>query len=104
MPKCKRVDDATAAYRREMDLVGRFMGEHLIVQGGTTVLGGEVYRRYEGWCIENGTNKMSSHRFHRELKQRLSGKAGWRDVSAGLLYEGMGVRNDTNVLDLKHAL
>jgi len=104
MPKCKRVDDATSAYRREMDLVGRFMEEHLIVQGGTTVLGGEVYRRYEGWCIENGTNKMSSHRFHRELKQRIAGKASHRDVSAGLLYEGMGIRNDANVLDLKQVI
>jgi putative DNA primase/helicase len=68
---CKRVEVATAAYKKEMDLVGIFLGEYLPtkqVLDNLTVK--EVYDAYRLWCDENGRARTaySKQRFNDEIR------------------------------------
>ncbi len=94
LPACKAVEDATAQYRKDMDIVGRFASEHLIFQLTATALGAEIYRSYVGWCKANGHLSLSSRRFFGEFRKRYVGKIKWRDVNQGVLYEGVGMLVD----------
>jgi phage/plasmid-associated DNA primase len=75
-----------------MDIVGRFVEENIFFKPGVTVLAKTVYRNYTEWCKANGNFPMNSRRFHTEFKKRFGGKVTWRDVEAGLQYEGGGVK------------
>lgn len=94
LPACKAVEDATAQYRKDMDIVGRFANERLAIQPTATALGADIYRSYGGWCKENGCLALSSRRFFTEFKKRYAGKIKWRDVNKGVLYEGVGITVD----------
>jgi phage/plasmid-associated DNA primase len=91
---CKAVEDATAQYRKDMDIVGRFASERLAFQPTATALGAEIYRVYVEWCKANGNLALSSRRFFSEFKKRYAGKIKWRDVNKGVLYEGVGITVD----------
>ena len=67
-------EDATAQYRKDMDIIGRFVGECLTIQSTATALGMSIYTKYVGWCKENGTPALSSRRFYAEFKKRQAGK------------------------------
>jgi putative DNA primase/helicase len=94
LPPCKAVEDATAQYRKDMDIVGRFAGERLAFQPMATALGADIYRVYVEWCKANGNLALSSRRFFSEFKKRYAGKIKWRDVNKGVLYEGVGITVD----------
>jgi putative DNA primase/helicase len=94
LPDCKAVEDATAQYRKDMDIVGRLANERLIIQTDATALGAEIYRAYGEWCKANGNLALGSRRFFAEFKKRYAGKIKWRDVNTGVLYEGVGITVD----------
>jgi putative DNA primase/helicase len=94
LPPCKAVEDATAQYRKDMDIVGRFANERLIIQPDATALGAEIYRVYGDWCKANGNLALGSRRFFAEFKKRHASKIKWRDVNTGVLYEGVGITVD----------
>jgi putative DNA primase/helicase len=94
LPPCKAVEDATAQYRKDMDIVGRFAGERLAFQPMATALGADIYRVYVEWCKANGNLALSSRRFFSEFKKRYAGKIKWRDINKGVLYEGVGITVD----------
>lgn len=96
LPPCKAVEDATAQYRKDMDIVGRFATEQLTIQPTGTALGAEIYGSYCGWCKANGHLPLGSRRFFAEFKKRYAGKIKWRDVNKGVLYEGVGLLVDGN--------
>ena len=98
LPVCKRIEDATAQYRKDMDIISRFVEETLFLKPGVTVLAKSVYRNFTEWCKANGYYPMNSRRFHTEFKKRLGGKVTWRDVEAGLQYEGVGVKSGSGTL------
>jgi len=91
LPTCEAVEDATAQYRKDMDIIGRFVGECLTIQSTATALGISIYTKYVGWCKENGTPALSSRRFYAEFKKRNAGKVTWRDVNKGIMFEGVGI-------------
>jgi putative DNA primase/helicase len=94
LPDCKAVEDATAQYRKDMDIIGRFVGERLTFQPTATALGLTIYKSYDEWCKENGTLPLSSRRFYGEFKKRYTGKIKWRDVNKGVKFEGVGIPDD----------
>ena len=94
LPPCKAVEDATAQYRKDMDIVGRFVDERLAIQPTATALSAEIYRVYVEWCRANGNLPLGSRRFFAEFKKRYAGKIKWRDVNKGVLYEGVGITID----------
>lgn len=94
LPDCKAVEDATAQYRKDMDIIGRCVGECLTFQPTATTLGSKIYKVYVVWCEENGTVALSSRRFYAEFKKRYAGKIKWRDVNKGVLFEGVRISDD----------
>lgn len=91
LPPCEAVEDATAQYKKDMDIVGRFASERLSFQPTATALGLLIYQAYGSWCKENGHLALSSRRFYAEFKKRYAGKVKWRDVNTGILFEGVGI-------------
>ncbi len=69
VPECLRL--ATDQYRREEDVIGRFVEGRIVAEpGAKTPLTGEVgsvYTAYRGWCEEMGHRSYSLPRFLREL-------------------------------------
>jgi putative DNA primase/helicase len=90
LPLCKGVEDATAKYRKEMDIIGRFVEECLCFKPTAVALGPEIYKAYSSWCRENGTLAMSSRRFYKEFRKRYT-QLNERPVSGGSSFEGVGV-------------
>jgi len=94
LPPCKAVEDSTAQYREDMDIIGRFASERLMLRPTATVLGSHIYKSYVEWCKENGTLPVSSRRFYSQFKKRYVGKIRWREVNKGVLFEGVGLADD----------
>jgi putative DNA primase/helicase len=94
LPPCKAVEDATAQYREDMDIIGRFAGERLMLRPTAKVLGAVIYQSYVEWCKENGTPPVSSRRFYSQFKKRYTGKIKCRDVNRGVQFEGVGLLDD----------
>ena len=70
LPACKAVEDATAKYRKDMDIIGRFAEECLCFKPTAVAIGPEIYKAYSSWCRENGTLAMGSRRFYAEWLKR----------------------------------
>jgi len=63
LPACKAVDEATARYRKDMDLIGRFVEERLAFKPTVAMLAGDLYKTYASWCKDNGSYATNSRRF-----------------------------------------
>jgi putative DNA primase/helicase len=92
LPPCKAVDDATAKYRKDMDIIGRFADQCLTFAAMATALGPDIYRRYKSWCVENGFPPLSSRRFFTEFRKRYSLQEG--DANRGTRFGGVGILID----------
>jgi putative DNA primase/helicase len=92
LPPCKAVEDATAKYRKEMDIIGRFAEQCLRFTPTGTALGPEMYREYSRWCKENGCLALSSRRFFAEFRKRYN--LIERPVNKGACFEGVGILID----------
>lgn len=100
LPACKAVEDATAKYRADMDIVGRFVGECLYFDGTKTMVGAEIYKSYQEWCKDNGTNSTSSRRFFGEFRKRFNLQE--RGSNRGQVFVGVAPlrdRQDNTVID-----
>jgi P4 family phage/plasmid primase-like protien len=65
----KIVLDATAAYRAEEDIIGRFLAEECVVGSGR-VEASRLYLRYQTWITQMGERTMSQTAFGKELRAR----------------------------------
>ena len=93
LPPCKAVEDATAKYRKDMDIIGRFAEECLCFKPTAVALGSEIYQKYTSWCKANGTLSLSSRRFYFEFRKRYQTLTE-RTVNRGSSFEGVGVLID----------
>jgi putative DNA primase/helicase len=98
LPRCKAVEDATAKYRKDMDIIGRFADECLFFKPTAVTMGPEIYKAYQSWCRDNGTLAMGSRRFYPELLKRYS-QVNKRNVSGGASLEGVGLLRDGVCMD-----
>ena len=64
-PDCVRA--ATAGYRDEMDLVGRFIADCCVVGPDVFVGATAVYKRFKQWCEEAGERAPNQTRFGSRL-------------------------------------
>lgn len=73
-PKC--VQDATADYKNEMDLIAGFLEQCVIIDYdcGEKIPASELFRVYIKWAKENNEYEMSSNKFAREAAKRLPEK------------------------------
>ncbi len=75
----KVIDDASAAYKQEMDVIEQWMLD--CCERGPTfdVMAGLAYRSYAEWSVENGYKAMASGMFYRDfalLFNRVKRKVG----------------------------
>lgn len=78
----KAITEATDAYRGEMDVVGRFLGEECVEHPDAKVPAAALYAAYERWCKANGERPFSSNKFGRRITDRgfRLGQDGEREV------------------------
>ena len=82
-----KIDQATAQYRADMDIVGRFLRERCAMHPDATALGPNLYRAYVDWCRANGFYAANSRKFYGEFRRRLTGKVAERPTNAGAMFE-----------------
>ncbi|WP_461256853.1 DNA primase family protein [Treponema sp. R80B11-R83G3] len=61
--------DATDEYRGEMDVIGNFIKERCVKDGGITIRIRDLYRAYADWCEENKEHAVSERFFTMRLKE-----------------------------------
>lgn len=65
-----KVQRATSDYRAESDILGQFIADRCILQGGATAEAGKLYTAYKEWADENGLRANSNVRLAKLLMER----------------------------------
>ena len=76
------------SYRKEMDIIERFVADCCEVEEGATVRPGEFYQSYRRWALENGEHQYSSVKFGKEVQKRFEKKT----VKGKRFYKGVRLR------------
>ena len=77
---------ATEGYRKDEDLIGRFIDEKLVRGESCRTKASDAYQAFKKWCEENGLHTPSGTRFGKEMKQRFD---SCKDVGS-IFYNGIG--------------
>jgi len=64
------VQTATAAYRKDMDVLGAFLDEHCIADPQAWVLASRLYATYRDWCEQSGERALTQTAFGLRLDER----------------------------------
>jgi len=64
------VRQATAEYREEMDVLGRFLSDETVEDSLAEVQAGELYKRYTLWCEEQGNRPVSLTKVGQAIRER----------------------------------
>jgi P4 family phage/plasmid primase-like protien len=82
------VQQATAEYQEEQDVVGRWITENCILTPMAKTSSGELYQNYKTWCVDNGHRFLNAANLGRRLTERL----GKSSKSHGkMVYQGIGL-------------
>jgi putative DNA primase/helicase len=88
----KAVKDATVAYRRAMDVVGRFIEDCCTVAPYAKVESTLLYQAYVQWCTDNGEQALSQRKLAERLRERGLRNDGQRDsITRRIMWEGIGL-------------
>jgi phage/plasmid-associated DNA primase len=86
------VQDATQAYRDEMDTLARFLSERCIEKTNAQAGATPLYNAYKQWCEESGERWETRTSFGLRLTER--GYTKKRDAKGAILYCGLGLRSE----------
>jgi putative DNA primase/helicase len=86
-----KIEDATARYRKEMDIMGRFLSESCTIRSDASVAGSHLYRSYVSWCQSNGFYATNSRKFYKDLRKRLCGTVNENLSNRGAVFVGVGL-------------
>lgn len=89
LKKPSSVQEATADYRNEMDVINAFL-EACVVDGPGGVQASQLYKAYVNWAEENNEYVMSGTKFGKEMgkrTQKIHERSGW-------LYPGIMLKID----------
>jgi putative DNA primase/helicase len=64
------VSNATAAYRREMDVMADFIDEHCVLGEHETEDAGLLYEKFKEWSLQNGEGAATQKKFGAQLRER----------------------------------
>jgi P4 family phage/plasmid primase-like protien len=90
----KSMEKATAQYRSDQDIVGRWIEERCELDCKAESAGSKLYLSYSSWCDENGLKKCSNVILSRRLEDRGLVKRHSRN---GAVYAGIAVHYPFNV-------
>lgn len=91
------VRDATAAYREEMDVIGRFLRDACVSERGATARSAPLYAAYANWCQANGEAPITQNLFGRSLTERGYQRA--RGGGRGRTWNGLRLRGALDLAD-----
>ena len=84
-----KVREATAIYREESDLLGRFLEETATVQEGARCTAKDLYAAFKEWAMSNGEPILSGTSFGRRLSEKGFEKT---HTYTGAVYYGLTLR------------
>jgi putative DNA primase/helicase len=87
----KAVQDATAAYRRSMDVVGRFIEECCTLADFAKVESTALYKAYAKWCEDNGETALTQQKLADRLKERGLRNDEMRSAKGRRIWSGIGL-------------
>jgi putative DNA primase/helicase len=87
----KAVKDATAAYRRAMDVVGRFIEECCTLADYAKVESTTLYQAYVKWCGDNGETDLTQQKLADRLKERGLRNDETRSPTGRKMWSGIGL-------------
>jgi putative DNA primase/helicase len=87
----KAITDATAAYRRAMDVVGRFIDERCTLADYAKVDSTALYQAYVQWCDENGETALTQWKFAERLHERGLRNDTRDGVTRRIQWQGIGL-------------
>jgi putative DNA primase/helicase len=88
----KAVKDATDAYRRDMDVVGRFIGECCYLKDYAKVESTTLYQAYGKWCNDNGETALSQRKLADRLHERGLRNDTRSPTTDRIQWTGIGLR------------
>jgi putative DNA primase/helicase len=83
-----QVTEATAQYKADSDVLGRFIGEHCVTGAGS-VTARTLYQEFSKWTAETGEQGISETAFGLRMKERGFQK---QRTNRGMAYSGIGLR------------
>lgn len=92
LPTPPAVAEATAEYRAEMDVVGRFLADCCADAPDGEVSSSELFTRYGYWCSENGEEALSQQAIGRRLADR--GYRSRRGTGGKRVWSGLVLDDD----------
>ena len=92
------VEQATASYRREMDVLGQFLDDCCTLHPGARVSVGDLYKRYLSYCRENGDEPLGKKQFGQQISSRGDGSITADKEVAGWVWHGVNLREKVRLL------
>jgi putative DNA primase/helicase len=86
---------ATEEYKVEMDVIGRFIQDECYIDPKTFILFKDLYAKYERWCEETGSERLSRKKFTQILKDK-----GFQPdrVHGGRIIKGLNLKENIDLL------
>lgn len=97
---CAAVDQATATYRGEEDILARFLSAYCVVSHGTSVSKARLYAAWREWAEDEG-ERAASYKSQRWLVQTLKSR-GIVVSDDRNVVNGLGLRDDARVEEVQH--
>jgi len=82
------VRTATKEYRAAEDVISQFVEERCLIEKGSQVKGGDLFKAYKEWCDGSGLNFISGTKFGTEMKRRFD-----HYTKIHVFYIGVGLRD-----------
>jgi len=90
-----RVKRATTEYRREEDVLARFLDETFDVDEAGRIPKDDMYQAYAGWCAQHKESRITKKALGRYLKEQR----GFRDGKSGSERYWTGLRLQQDAAD-----
>ena len=93
LPDTEAIQQATSAYRNEMDMLKAFLDEMCVLDKHARTPANKMYKAYLDWCAEAGEKAQSNRVFMRMLRERgFATTAGSGNQNVWL---GLGLQNQS---------
>lgn len=90
----KAVNDATEAYRGDMDVLRNFIEDCCVLRPSLTVTAAALSKAYSDWCEANGEKPLGPKNFNARLKEHKNLKNDRVPPSWGRGWVGIALRSD----------
>jgi putative DNA primase/helicase len=87
---------ATNEYRQDMDILGPYLDENIIIHPSAKVESKKLYENYKRWCYENDEMELKNRTFYRQLVTR--GYKKERTTGNKIVFVGIGLKKEQSYL------